>query len=244
MYPREWNIKVSDVSNKMIVRGTRNSEFGRVLMPIFNPDELKKFSRFYSQIEIKGGQQVPFEKNGKAGFVIIEQGYARLAYRLDSSTHTVMIVGPQDIIGCESYLVPNSYVATAIENMSALYFDHELFYILKNRLPELNTRLLERSIYSLIERDERLFTLENRSVKARVAGTLFSLCKKFGKKRNDNTWEIFAPIDRKTMAELSGTVIETLARTLTEFEADGVILRDGKNIVIVDEAELIRKSII
>ena len=90
-------------------------------------------------------------------------------------------------------------------------------------------------------RDERIAYLECFSVRTRIAATLLSLHKKFGR-ASDLGSKIDVKIDRKTLAQLAGTVVESLSRNLTELEQKKIIARKGRSIHVLDLEKLARIS--
>lgn len=82
-------------------------------------------------------------------------------------------------------------------------------------------------------KDQRVAALMNTSVKNRVASALLSLCGKYGASTVEG-FKLDVPISRKSLAMLSGTVPETLARTLTEMEEDKIIRRKKRSLYITD----------
>lgn len=88
-------------------------------------------------------------------------------------------------------------------------------------------------------KDRRIVGLEHHSAKNRVASLLLSLIEKFGEPSKHGT-KLNVELDRKTMAGLAGTVVETFSRIITDLEDEKVILRERRKITVLNKEHLKR----
>ena len=181
------------------------------------------------------GEALPFsERDGSVnGLWCIRSGYVKLSYTYGNLTRPIRICGPGDLVGYGHWHCDHRFVAEALEAVSACLLEKERFDVMQRESPELNATLVKLACQRELQTAQRLAILQSRSVRSRVAGTLTSLERKFGE-RGARGSRIPVRIDRKTLASLSGTVPETLARVLSEFEGNGWILRDGWTIYVND----------
>lgn len=184
--------------------------------------------------EVLRGQSLDFVEDQKEGFYCLKQGHFKIEYGTKSKSGTVDICGPTELIGFEQ---SSTIKATAIENSKVCFIEMKNFYKLTKTSPEIAKYFIQILLNRIAERNETIIGLENHSIRNRVAATLLSLSKKFGKPSQYGC-HINVNIDRKTLAKLSGTVVESLARVLTEFEDDKVIYRDKRTIHICDQSRL------
>lgn len=179
------------------------------------------------------GETIPFTKGSAAGFWCMQSGYVTLSYAYAELSRPVRICGPGDLIGYGHWHDDYRLVAKTLEPVSACFFDKDRFLALQRDVPEINEGLVKLTCRIAVQEAQRIAFLQSRSVRSRVAGLLTSLERKFGE-RTDRGSRIPARVDRKTMAALSGTVVETLARVLSDFEHEGWISRDGRAIHVHD----------
>lgn len=190
-------------------------------------------SLIFSQT-FQAGEILELTQNKRRIFYCIKGGHLKLGHENGSA---LRICGAGDVVGYNEYLGQQSYVATAIGTVSACGFDKDLFLLVQEKNPEISKEFLGLLSKEIMIRDERINYLENYFVINKVAGTLMCLNKKFGIASEFGT-KIDVPLNRKTLAQLAGTVTESLARVLTELENASVIMRVGRHIHIMDIGRL------
>lgn len=84
---------------------------------------------------------------------------------------------------------------------------------------------------------ESLMTMSSLSVRERVARTLCELFQKFPQKSAEGD-NIDLNITRSDLASLSGTVVESAVRHLSDFSREGLIALRGRTITILDYEKL------
>lgn len=189
------------------------------------------------ELTVAPGEPIPLRRGSVDGIVCIRSGYAKVSYVYAKQSRPVRICGPGDLLGygywhCDTRLVPE-----ALEMMSVCFFEKGSFLDLQRETPELSEEVIKLLSRIELQKAQRIAFLQSRSVASRVAALLTSLERKFGE-RTPRGSRIPVRIDRRTMAALSGTVIETLARVLGEFEEQALIARDGRTIYVRDRDAL------
>lgn len=182
----------------------------------------------------KNHSSIPFLEEGRQKFYCILRGNVKLS---DKQGAVIRICGPGDIIGYDVTKNHDYYAATALGDVNVCAFDKELFSVIQDKSSEISNEFQLVLFKEIEQRNERINALEHHSVKSKVAAALLSLNRKFGTPSDYGT-RINVPLDRKTLALLSGTVIESIARTLTELENAHVIRRIGRDIHIQDSEKL------
>jgi CRP/FNR family transcriptional regulator len=105
--------------------------------------------------------------------------------------------------------------------------------------PRLSQALLRRSQEDLLQSRELLALSGRRSASARVAGLLLGLAEAASHSSCHVAREFSLPLTRGEIAGMLGLTIETVSRTITRLERDGVIRRKGaRGIELVDPARL------
>lgn len=184
---------------------------------------------------VAADQMISFNHNDLRGFYCIQSGHLKLGRENVQKSGVVRICGPGDLVGYEtSTSLPS---AQMIEDGKICFIKMEEFLKIQNAEPEVAASIVQALVKIIKIKDERIVGLENHSVKNRVASTLLSLVKKFGL-QTKNGLLIDAKIDRKTLAQLAGTVTESLARALTELEDDKIISRQGRSIFVLCKEKL------
>ncbi len=92
------------------------------------------------------------------------------------------------------------------------------------------------TVAGLQRSQDHVLMLGRKSARERVVGLLIDLAERVGAQR-----ELDVPMSRQDMADYLGLTIETVSRTLTQLQADGVIaLPSTRHIVLCDRGALRR----
>ncbi len=205
-------------------------------------DEGKELDKLKTIISVKRGDKLDFRYNGKEGFYCLGCCIILLSAGRAGRKKVVSIYGYGDILvnyNCDN--IPTYEYTTKVISPHAhvCFFPKQQFQELCLKYPKLLLRMAVRLKQQMIKAESRISTLSDYYLKSRVAATLVYLSDRFGKD-SANGRIIVADIDRGSLAELSGTIVESLARTLTEFEKSNLIRRDKRKIVIVDREGLLK----
>lgn len=94
------------------------------------------------------------------------------------------------------------------------------------------------------ETQTRLRELSTETVERRIAHTLTRLAKQAGRRTSQGI-EICFPLSRQDFAELAGTTLHTVSRTLSAWEKDGIVSSEHRYIVIhkPDALEQLREEL-
>lgn len=107
------------------------------------------------------------------------------------------------------------------------------------RYPQLARALLRRSQDDLYETRQLIVLTSRRSAVQRVAGLICSVAEAASHSPCHPAREVSMPISRSEMAQLLGLTVETVSRTITRLEQDGLIKRKGaRGIELADPAQL------
>lgn len=193
-------------------------------------------------LSLRPNEHTSFKTDNCHGCIYVREGYLRIGFKRNSHIQTVRIAGPGEMIGFGTWLYPEKYVGIALTQVKASQFERHFFFEKLLSDKEIAQGIFQSAISQIIFRDERICTLQNPTVKGRVAGTLLSLAHKFNSQDSKGFLQIPPIVDRKILAELSGTVTETLSRALTEFQKREIIERQGKTIIIHNYQALLNIS--
>ncbi|MBS1985877.1 MAG: Crp/Fnr family transcriptional regulator [Bdellovibrionales bacterium] len=200
------------------------------------PDELAKIDAIRTPQNFAAKQDLPFTDGPKGThryFYCIQSGYLRLNAADDTQTpRAVRICGPGDLIGYVSEDSTAKPSAISFEPVLACRFELSQFNALRRTSHRIAESLINMLCRIIAIKDDRIVSLEQRSVKSRVAALLLSLDTKFGRKVGDDHF-IDLDVDRKTLSTLAGTVTETFSRAITELEDDKIIRREKRSFMLV-----------
>jgi CRP-like cAMP-binding protein len=95
-------------------------------------------------------------------------------------------------------------------------------------------RIVERR---LREMECRLRELSNEAVDQRIAHALLRLVRKVGRQVAHGV-EVPFPLSRQDLADMSGTTLHTVSRTLGVWESQGLVKRGRRRVTIVEASSL------
>ncbi len=163
--------------------------------------------------------------------------------RFNSPEFINKIVGPGEIFGFKSIIKqgPTSFSAEATKESEVIIYSTDFLLKILNE-----GNFLFRSLLTQIADDLSGFETVSQlhylaSVQERIAYQLVLLTQKFGVSRSDGIL-IDLRLSRNELAQLAGTINESLSRHLTEFKNEGIIEVQGKEIIVKDLPALKRRS--
>jgi CRP/FNR family transcriptional regulator, nitrogen oxide reductase regulator len=147
---------------------------------------------------------------------------------------TLRIMTPGQTYGGIAVLNPQAgYPATAqaAEDSTALAWDTDLLHKLAENAPSIPLNIMNLMHNYILELQERQKALVTERVEQRIARILLKLAAESGKKIEEGIL-IDMRLTRQDVAEMSGTTLFTVSRTLTEWERAG-LLKIGRERVVI-----------
>ncbi len=184
--------------------------------------------------------QILFLNNTKPlGVYYIKQGSVKLS-RIDAEKKEkiIRIVSPNEFIGVRSIIRRGNfpYTATAIDNCATCFIPEQEFLNLIKKHPDFSCQLIITLCNLIDEAENKINSFADKSAKERIAETLLML---------NNTLNIASDvkeniikISREDLANLTGTVKETVIRCLSKFKEQNLIAVKGRSIKLLDVNEL------
>jgi CRP-like cAMP-binding protein len=117
--------------------------------------------------------------------------------------------------------------ATTLEEVEVALIPQSDFLSLIYSNKDISACFVKMLANDISEKEERLLGLAYNSVRARVAGTLLNLQKKYPQNSSIR-------ISRDDLAGIVGTSTESLIRTLSDFKEEKMIEADGREIKVVN----------
>lgn len=149
---------------------------------------------------------------------------------------TLRMMTPGQTYGGIAMLNPDAgYPATAqaVENSTAIAWGTEQLRRLAEKAPSISVNTMQLMHGYILELQERQKALLTERVEQRIARILLKLAAESGKKVDEGVL-IDMRLTRQDVAEMSGTTLYTVSRTLTEWERAG-LLKIGRERVILRE---------
>lgn len=180
----------------------------------------------------KAGQMIFYSGNDPLGIFTIQSGLVKLEVTSASgAAHTLRLVGPGGTLGYRSLFANEPYHASAVavEDCELCFVPKaEIMNIFKNH-PDLAMRLLSHISKDLRLAEEKWMDQMDKGASERIAEALLFLQDHFA----HQNWT------RREIAQWAGTTPETVIRTLSQFEKDGLIDQtDGRSIRILSKDKL------
>jgi len=145
------------------------------------------------------------------------------------------IYGPHEYFGLQSTLlgIENKEIAEAIDNSEILTIPFAEVQHLITDYPEIFSVFAKDLAQTLSTRDEKLLDIAYYSVRKRIAKAIIGLTKLAHGTENG---QFILP--RHDLACLVGIATETLSRVLGDFTKEGLIEKEGNNIIVLDAKSL------
>lgn len=182
-------------------------------------------------------------------FYVLQSGAIKLSVqrpilrgRTGSPEYIKKILGPGDLFGYAGVLKgAHEEQATALMPSEVYAYQPEVLRAFLNSPNSLGKRLLLQMMRDLEGKETTIQLHYLASVQERIAYQLVLLSDKFGVEKEDGL-HLNLRLTRNELAQLAGTINESLSRHLTELKSEGVLELIGKEIVIKNREALMQRS--
>ena len=204
------------------------AEFFRAL----DPKRLDEVRRGLSERRFEARKALFFEGEPAGHLWLVRRGEVRI-YKSSAGgrTTTLESLGPGQVFGALSALTEERYPvsAEAVTNGAAWCLPRESLLRLLEQHPTLAREILRIVAQRLRDAHERVRSFAHDAAPARLAGALLRAARG-GEAR----------VTRRSLAEASGTTVETAIRVLRRFERMGAIRGEVGRVQVLDEPALRR----
>lgn len=170
------------------------------------------------------------------GIYCIQEGLVGLR-RVDSEGRSILmrLANVGETIGYRALLSNSQHTLTAEVMMPSrvCFIPRQVIVDLLTRNPALGMRFLDHSLRDIESTEERVMGVETWSVRTRFLHALLTLYQRFGEQDAQGA-HLTLPLSRRDLAELVGTTPETMSRTITAVQAEGLMRFKGRSIRIPD----------
>jgi CRP-like cAMP-binding protein len=151
----------------------------------------------------------------------------------------VRFISPGDMFGVAMAIQVEAYpgTATAAVDSLALAWPNAVWSDLLARYPSLAVTTMQALGARLQDSQKRIQDLSTQNVEQRIAGALLQLAQQAGRK-TDGGLLIDFPLSRQDLAEMIGTTLHTVSRTLSAWEESGLVESGRRRVTVRDLAAL------
>lgn len=152
----------------------------------------------------------------------------------------IRYLGPREIAGCVAVCGGMPYPATAetVEDSWLLSWARPRIAELAERHPAIGMAAMRIMGGRMSELQDRLRELQTERVELRIAHALGRLVVQAGRRTPEGV-EIDFPLTRQNLAEMTGTTLHTVSRTLSKWEAAGIVAGGRQRVVILQPHALV-----
>lgn len=165
---------------------------------------------------------------------ILMEGRIRLVQVTPAGQQVIMrYISPVEAFGVIAMLSETTYPvsAQAVDDSSALYWDRDSLKNLMQEVPEVAINALATLAERVREFQDRIRELTTERVERRIARAILRLAQQTGRKVEEGVL-VDLPITRQDIAEITGTTIFTVSRTMSQWESHGIIQSGREKIII------------
>ena len=215
----------------------------RAICAGLEPDELDALGQLGRKQRVTRGQTVVWEGDDSVVVANVIEGVLKVSMSIsDGREQIVGLVFASDFIG-RPFGQQSPYSVTALTDAELCIFSRSTFDSFARQHPELEHKLLRRTLIELDRAHEWMLLLGKKTATERIATLLLEMSARLGETgcaADNSALDRFElPLDRQQMGDVLGLTIETVSRQLSLLKADGVInLPDRRTVAIQDRARL------
>jgi len=176
---------------------------------------------------------------GVSGHSLLEGRVKIVQTRADGSQSVLRFIGPGEMYGTVAALMNQAFPADAISVVDSveMWWSIPALRQLIRRYPEIGLRSTAAAGSRLMDLQDRMGELTGERVEQRIARTMLRLMEKAGRPTAAGI-EIDFPITRQDLAEMSGSTLHTVSRTLAAMDQRGVTGSSRRRIIVRDPRAL------
>jgi len=205
--------------------------------------ELEVLNKMGRRVTVHRGQTLMWEGDDSSLVANVIEGVLKLSTSTaDGREQIVGVVYPSDFIG-RPFGSTTHHSVTALSDARVCLFTRSAFDEFAREHPELEHKLLQRTLTELDRARHWMLLLGRKSASERVATFLLEMSQRLAEASCSGPADMVSrfdlPLTRQQMADLLGLTIETVSRQLTRLRQAGIIdLPDRRAVVILDQAAM------
>jgi CRP-like cAMP-binding protein len=174
-------------------------------------------------------------------FYLVASGFLKVVQgTIDGHELIVRFVGPREPFGGVVALDGATYpvTAVAVESTRLISWNLEVLRTLLERSPRVRANIMREMAAHMTDALTRVQELSTARVGQRLAQALLRLMRQCGCAAGDGSVVLRHSLTRQELADLTGTTLYTVSRTLSQWTHEGVLGSAGRRVVIRDRARL------
>jgi len=209
----------------------------RAICAVLDGQELQALNRIGRTKSISAGQALMWEGDDSLMVANVIDGVLKLSTGTgDGREQIVGIVYPADFIG-RPFGAQSQHTVTAMTDARVCTFTRGDFDAFARQHPELEHKLLQRTLTELDRARHWMLLLGRKSAPEKVATFLLEMSERLVDRTcapDDGALDHFTlPFGRQQIADILGLTIETVSRQLTKLRSDGLIDLPSRRDIII-----------
>lgn len=195
---------------------------------------LADIGRFFIQSTHQTGDYIFFEEDIAHRLYLVQTGEVKLIKHSAGGQAVILqVFGAGETFGGIASLVGQKYPATAQAqtDVTVLSVSGETFRQIVHRYPDIAFSIIRVMGTRMMETQEQVRQLVAERVERRLARMLLKLADQVGVPVDEGV-RIDMPITRQDLAEMTGTTLETVSRTVSRWRRDGIVEAGREEITI------------
>jgi CRP-like cAMP-binding protein len=199
-------------------------------------EALIQVSSHFHRREVPAGEILFLEGEPARVYYLIAEGRVKVLQNSPEGFQIILhVLGPGELVGALPTLGEGNYPATAeaLDALTLFTVSAPDFEAVLESHPRVTRNLLRFATKKLQETHARMRELATERVERRIARTLGRLVSEFGRRTEEGIL-LDAPLSRQDLAEMCGTTVYTVSRTLSEWERRRWVETGRTTVVIRD----------
>jgi CRP-like cAMP-binding protein len=191
--------------------------------------------------DVARGTAVARQGEPASEFYLVVSGFLKVVQTtVEGHEVIVRFVGTGEPFGGVVALDGAAYPVTAFAAQSTrlLAWHTSVVSALLDGTPQVRANIMREMAEHMTDALTRVHELATERVGQRIAHALLRLARQCGRTREDGTVLLMHSLTRQEIADLTGTTLYTVSRTLSQWTTDGVLGADGRRLVIRDSKRL------
>lgn len=196
--------------------------------------EYQQVIQVAGQRRLEAEQYLFFEGDPADHIYVLQEGRVKLVQTTpDGQQVTMHYIAPGEAFGVIAVLsnMPYPVTAQAVVESHVLYWDRKAMVHLMELCPRIAINAIQILAERIREFQDRIRELATERVERRIARALLRLARQSGKKVSEGVL-IDLPLSRQDLAEMSGTTLYTVSRTLSQWESQGLVYASRETVII------------
>lgn len=200
-----------------------------------SPVDLKQIVTTGRARNFSAGEYIYMQGDPADRLYVLHTGKVKLSQVTPDGQQVIhQVAGPGEAFGLLALLEGMEYPVTAqvaVASQVYTWTQVELRHLIE-RVPMFSINMMHIMAMRIQEFQDRLRELATERVERRIARTLIRLARQTGRKTDEGVL-IDIPLTRQDLAEMCGTTVFTVSRTLSSWEQQGIIQSKRERVIIV-----------